>query len=98
MNSETEIEERVRFITGLTTKQITQALEDRGHDSPCTTCGSPESNLGTSNGKPALVNMPLVNQEGTAIWQFILICKRCANTKFIDAATVADIIKEQEPK
>jgi hypothetical protein len=79
---------RSENVLSLTYAQVIETITRLGHDIPCSTCGGPNWNLASHNGKPNIVNLPLASASGLAHWAFYLTCKKCGAAKFIDASHI----------
>lgn len=89
-------EDEAAFILGLTTAQVKSAAISLGHDSACPSCKKTGWILATSEGKPCILNTPVVTAAGLAMWHFCMQCSYCGLSKFISAGTIADQVKSTE--
>lgn len=85
------------FILTLTADQVTNAATRLGHDVPCTTCKNNDWALATFDGIPCIINNPLVNNAGLAMWLFSFVCRHCGTVKHVDSAAIAADVVRQEP-
>lgn len=89
-------DDEVAFILGLSQHQVKAAATGLGHDSECPTCKKNAWALASHEGKPCILNIPLVNIPGLAAWYFSMQCLTCGHCKLISASVIADQAKSME--
>ena len=87
--SEEFSEERAQNVLELSFERVTEILNRMGNDGPCANCRTAIWALSSYEGRPNVVNLPIVNAKGMAHWAFYLTCRTCGAARFVDAAHVA---------
>lgn len=78
------------FIRELQPDQVQEALEQLGHDVPCTTCGHRDHTIAYAANKPCIIEGTLVSHDDGSLWFYALICAQCGHTRLVNAVTVAE--------
>ncbi|HGM5018390.1 TPA: hypothetical protein ACKPYW_002801 [Pseudomonas aeruginosa] len=81
--------DRTERVLELTFQQVKAAIHRLKHDGPCQNCGSTSWALSSYEGRPNIVNLPIVNTEDLAHWAYYLTCRKCGAARLVDAAYVA---------
>lgn len=97
MSERLHLDDEVETIRAVTFEEIVAYLTEVGATRPCEACRNEGWAVGMNDGKPVLSTLPSLNNESVTI-TFLLMCKKCGNTRLIAAKHAAKAIVDMRAK
>ncbi|MWK59781.1 hypothetical protein GO594_27660 [Pseudomonas otitidis] len=98
VGQEEESSPRVKRLAAFSADQLNDHLMRRGGVNVCEGCGTSEWSISMdTKGRPSMIKCALFDPEDKMLLFIPLFCKRCGNTRFINAAQVIEPEQGDDP-